>query len=247
MKPSPQDIPIEETIRFLTQWLPVSPARVLDVGCGTGVIAAELILRGYILQAIDSDPVDVGAARGRSVSAEVATWPAFTPDNPIAIVFIRALHHVDSLNGALDRCKAVLPPGGVVLVEDFAFPELPDSARTWLRAWAHRAAAAGLLRSDPHRFVLETLHNEALSQEQDRAHPTAHHATHSATAIEAALRQRFRLSFSGTAPYFYRYMAESILDTPAGHAFIKGMLQAEETSVSGGRLWPLGRRWVAVM
>src|SRR5689334_20320700 len=83
MKFCPQDIPTEQTTRFLMQWLPRSPARVLDVGCGTGVIAAELMLRGYIIQAIDSDPVEVVAARGRSVSAEVATWPAFTPDNPI--------------------------------------------------------------------------------------------------------------------------------------------------------------------
>jgi ubiquinone/menaquinone biosynthesis C-methylase UbiE len=233
----PGEIPLEESVAFLSKYLPSLPARVLDVGCGTGAIAAALISRGYQLQAIDTNAAAVAAACAKSVPAVVATWPDFTPDDPVAILFVRVLHHVADLQTALDRCWRVLPPGGMVLVEDFAYAEMPEAARLWLRAWAQKADAGALLKPDPNRLIAAML--------QDRL-PESDHELHSANTIDAALRRHFRLDCGEASPYFFRYMAESVLDTSAGYEFVSEMLQEEKKALSAQRLWPLGRRWVAV-
>ena len=50
----PTDVPTRETLGFLISRLPVG-AKVLEVGCGQGQVACELVQRGYRVTGLDSD------------------------------------------------------------------------------------------------------------------------------------------------------------------------------------------------
>jgi len=52
-------------------------ATYLEVGCGTGELAARLSKDGYSVVAIDTDRDSVAAALRLDVNARVATWPDF--------------------------------------------------------------------------------------------------------------------------------------------------------------------------
>src|SRR5215467_2333443 len=63
------------TYDFIQQELPVHAHRVLEVGCGSGELAARLLHDGVSVVAIDSDRDCVAAARQLGVDARNATWP----------------------------------------------------------------------------------------------------------------------------------------------------------------------------
>jgi 2-polyprenyl-3-methyl-5-hydroxy-6-metoxy-1,4-benzoquinol methylase len=72
------DVPVSKTLQFVVSALPPSAARtfrILEVGCGTGSLAARLAETGYQVLALDSSPKAVRIARAKGVDAHVVTWP----------------------------------------------------------------------------------------------------------------------------------------------------------------------------
>ncbi len=136
------------------------PARVLDVGCGTGYLLRQLAARAPAateLAGIDAAPAMIDAARagpsdGRlrfSVgTAEQLPWPADTFD---LVVSTTSFDHWVDQQAGLAECRRVLVPGGyLVLVDQFSVLLLPTlagsrrgKARTKRRA-SRLLAAAGL-------------------------------------------------------------------------------------------------------
>jgi ubiquinone/menaquinone biosynthesis C-methylase UbiE len=112
--------------RHLASWLPPSPARVADLGCGTGTLAVLVAGMGYEVTAQDLSPAMVARALRKAESAgvtvEVVVGDAAAPDLPdrfVDAVLVR--HLVWSLPdpvGAIDRWVTLLRPGGrLVMVE----------------------------------------------------------------------------------------------------------------------------------
>src|SRR4030095_6594699 len=64
----PSDVPTRETLGFLKSHVPVG-ANILEIGCGEGQVASELLSHGYHVTALDSDPEVIARARKRRVSA----------------------------------------------------------------------------------------------------------------------------------------------------------------------------------
>lgn len=62
---------------FVKRFLPRDGRRILEVGCGTGELAARLSKDGYSVVAIDSDRDSIAAALRLGVDARVAAWPDF--------------------------------------------------------------------------------------------------------------------------------------------------------------------------
>jgi len=139
--------PAQETLRFLRRWLPPPPRRVLEVGCGSGIVAATLASEGYSVEAIDSDLNVRSELMNAGVRFQSATWPNFIPDCPSAIIFVRTLHHISDIEAALTHCVTNLSRNGTILVEDFAFSDMPDDAKHWFQRWARRAEQRRLLSS----------------------------------------------------------------------------------------------------
>jgi len=93
---------------------------VLDLGCGTGELAAEIQGRGARVWALDADPAMVAAARERLGADRVllADGHAFTLPEPVDAVFSNAaLHWMPRPSEVIARVRAALRPGGRFVAE----------------------------------------------------------------------------------------------------------------------------------
>lgn len=93
-----------------------SPARVLEVGCGTGAFASRIAaaLPASDLVAVDQSPrfVELTARRGLDVRrADVQDLP-FDDDSFDTVVAMWMLYHVADLHRGLSELRRVLRPGG---------------------------------------------------------------------------------------------------------------------------------------
>lgn len=101
--------------------------RVLEIGCGTGVLAAELVrARRVELVATDADPGALAIARRRLdgaasiVTARAEALP-FAEGSFDRVVCTLALHHVPEADKgtALAEARRVLRPKGALFLADF--------------------------------------------------------------------------------------------------------------------------------
>ena len=106
--------------------LPPAPARVADLGCGTGTLAVLLAEDGYAVDGLDVSPEMVSRARTKAEAADVAVdvrvGDANRPDlDPAAYDVVLSRHvlwAMDDPAAALQRWLGLLAPGGsLVLVE----------------------------------------------------------------------------------------------------------------------------------
>ena len=113
--------------------LPPAPAHVLEVGAGDGSLARGLRDRGYRVVAIDpkSDSDDV-------MPVALAALPDI--DLFDAAVAVVSLHHVEPLEGSVDRLAAVMAEGAPLLLDEFDAAALDERAAAW---WLEQRRARG--------------------------------------------------------------------------------------------------------
>ncbi len=106
---------------LLLEHLPDPPAKVADLGCGTGTLSLLLAEEGYVVYGVDFSPEMVRRARAKA--GEVATFTvgdAAEPPLPDAAYDVVLSRHVlwamSSPAAALDRWLALLRPGGRLLL-----------------------------------------------------------------------------------------------------------------------------------
>jgi trans-aconitate 2-methyltransferase len=91
-----------------------APRRVVDLGCGPGHLTSVLAARwpGAAVQAVDSSPEMVAAARGRGIDAEHRDVVDWMPEPDTDVVVTNAvLHWVPSHPQLLPRWLGALPAG----------------------------------------------------------------------------------------------------------------------------------------
>ena len=112
-------------LAVLADHLPPAPARILDVGAGTGamsLLAAEL---GHRVTALDISPGMLGHAERkaaeRGVTLETVIGPADSPpEGPFdAVIERHLLWTLPDPSGALAGWRRVAPGGRMVLLEGF--------------------------------------------------------------------------------------------------------------------------------
>src|ERR1700716_3861905 len=133
------------TYDFIRRFLPQGRRRILEVGCGTGELAARLSEDGYAVIAIDSDLDSVVAARRLGVDARVASWPDFNDGKFDAVLFTRSLHHIHPLDESLKHAADSLADGGRIIAEDFAYESTDQKTLSWVRSAIRRVKTASLL------------------------------------------------------------------------------------------------------
>jgi 2-polyprenyl-3-methyl-5-hydroxy-6-metoxy-1,4-benzoquinol methylase len=116
-------------------------ARVLEVGCGTGMLARELATRrGAKVTAIDLSPRMIDVARVRtpaSLGIEycVADLLALTPHGFDVVIAANTLHHLPFADAVTRMADAVGTRGKVLIADLFSargIRELPYNGLSWL-------------------------------------------------------------------------------------------------------------------
>jgi trans-aconitate methyltransferase len=103
----------------LTEWLAPKPGeRILDLGCGDGVLTKELMDLGCEVLGVDASPAMVEAARARGVPAQVMDGHELSFHEEFDAVFSNAaLHWMLEPDVVLGKIVASLRPGGRLVAE----------------------------------------------------------------------------------------------------------------------------------
>ncbi|MDI3384872.1 class I SAM-dependent methyltransferase [Streptomyces sp. B-S-A8] len=114
---------------------------VLDVGCGTGIVARQFRDVGCRVVGVEVDPRMAGLARGAGVDVEVADFESWDPAGRRfdAVVSGQTWHWLDAAAAATVAARALLPGGRLAVF--WNVPELPPEVT--------RALAAACLRVAP--------------------------------------------------------------------------------------------------
>ena len=211
----PTDVPTRETLMFLTSRIPVG-AEILEIGCGEGQVACELLRHGYRVTGLDSDSEVIARAQERGVPAVVGSWPEFGSGVSFdAIAFTRSLHHIDEADEAtIDWFVKVLrSKQGMALITPVAGQLVTEllSSTDVMNAWHHNRG----------------------------------HDVHSITTMNEAIAERFVARETQSVPYLYRYLIPVLAETSEAASFVNEVFQQETLSGQRGEVVLLGRRIVA--
>ncbi|TAN79425.1 MAG: methyltransferase domain-containing protein [Magnetospirillum sp.] len=128
-----------------------APARVVDLGCGTGNVTRLLAGRwpAATVSGVDSSPEMLATARsgGGGVDYVLGDMGAWRAETPVDVLFSNAaLHWLDGHGGLFPRLLAMVAPGGALAVQ------MPHNHSAASHAMMAEAAEAG-----PWREVLAPL------------------------------------------------------------------------------------------
>lgn len=230
----PAEVVVEETHRFLAPLLS-GCRRVLEVGCGNGLLARRLAADGFEVTAVDRSLA--GTERAAPVRFVEADFLGFEDAPFDALVFSASLHHLFPLERALENAGRLLRPGGLLAAADFDLDAPDRETLRWLYDLQGLLGAAGLLRR-------EVAHGS--DEDDPLARWEAEHAgdppLHRGCAMRAALAGRFELLGTARGPYLHRSIAGQL--EPSRHAarIARWVLTAELRRIAAGTLRPVGLR-----
>jgi SAM-dependent methyltransferase len=115
----------------------IAAPAVLDVGCGTGIVARQLTAAGSTVLGVDADPRMAAFARTHGVDCEVARFEQWDPRGRTfdGVVAGQTWHWIDPAAGAA-RAASVLNPGGRLTVFWNAFLTPPAVGTAFADAYA---------------------------------------------------------------------------------------------------------------
>lgn len=204
-------------LEFVREHVPEPPARVLEVGCGTGELTTALAVAGYDVLGIDPlAPYGDSFRRIRLEDLEPADGPFD------AIVASRSLHPIRHLDDALDLIAELLAPAGMLVLDEIGWDRADESTLDWLYGQRRALAAAGEGEAP---VSLEAL------REEWRA---GHLGIHGYDALRAALDARFEERAFAWTPFLHRLLGGVATEV------------LEQALVDAGAIQPLGFRYAGV-
>jgi SAM-dependent methyltransferase len=111
---------------FVRAWLPSTPARVLEIGCGPlGGFVPALLRDGY-----DAVGVDPEAPEGPGYHR--VQFEQYRSPQPVeCVVACTSLHHVADLGDVVNLVGAALAPDGAVVVVEWAWERFDEATARW--------------------------------------------------------------------------------------------------------------------
>ncbi len=193
---------------FVRAALPPAPARVLEVGAGTGELAGALTDAGYEVVAID--PAAQSPAV-RAVSLHEVDEPYASFDAAVAVV---SLHHVEPLGESCRRLGELVRPGGALVVDELDLERFDERAAQWV-----------IDQRGPREGSSEA--QEMLAGLREHLHPLG--------SIHDALEEWFLLPEPVRGPYLYRWELPPGLRDVEEQLIADGRLPAIGARMAGTR------------
>jgi SAM-dependent methyltransferase len=235
----PPPVAVADTVTFVAREL-LAPARVLDAGCGPGEVLRALMAQGYEVVGIDVDEEAVTRASangGRALRADLLSFE----DEPFdAVFFGRSLHHMSPLGAALERTRALLTRGGLLIAEEFALESVDFDTARWLYELDSMLETTGIVAHGPHahpevddpleRWRLEHVHDPPLATGEE---------------MLAAISADFAIDSIERVPYLYRHLAERMHPSARAAALVRRLFELETAGIAEGRVEAVGLRVIA--
>ena len=165
---------------FVRSALPAPPARVLEIGAGSGELAAAMTEAGYEVVAID--PAAASPAV-RAAALHELDEPAASFDAAVAVV---SLHHVEPLGESCRRLGELVRAGGILVVDELDVERFDERAASWLLE--QRGPADGHEQREPEALVADL-----------RSH------LHALDRVRESLAEWFAIGEPVRGPYLYRW------------------------------------------
>jgi len=126
-------------------WLDPQPGeRILDLGCGDGLLTTKLVAAGAHVLGVDASPAMIATARSRGIEAWLCDAEALPFDEEFDAVFSNAaLHWVRDQDAMLAGVRRALKPGGRFVAEMGGHGNIA-AIRVALMAALERHGCAGL-------------------------------------------------------------------------------------------------------
>jgi SAM-dependent methyltransferase len=106
---------------IVTRHLESPAARILDVGCASGRLLANIREEGYPdVTGLDPSPAcAAAAARLYGIAVRTMTLGEIATSAELfdVVIMVGVLEHLRDLDGAFDHLRTILPPGGLLYVE----------------------------------------------------------------------------------------------------------------------------------
>ncbi|MCC6305581.1 MAG: class I SAM-dependent methyltransferase [Rhodobacteraceae bacterium] len=143
--------------------------RVLDLGCGDGVLTARIAAAGARVRGLEPDPAMAAAARARGLEVVLADAHDAIAGGPYDAVFSNAaLHWMRDPPRVLTRVFAALAPGGRLVAEQGGFGNVAAvvtalnaaraaAGRAALSPWDFPSPALARRRLETAGFAVETM------------------------------------------------------------------------------------------
>jgi SAM-dependent methyltransferase len=184
---------------FVRAALPPPPAHVLEVGAGSGELAAELRAGGYEVTAVD--PV---AEEASDVDRAALLEVRGSFDAALAVV---SLHHVEPLEDSCAHLATLLGAGAPLVVDEFDVERLDERAATW---WLCQRRAVGAADEHEPAGLIAFMR----------------HHVHALSAMREALAPHFLQGEPVGVPYLHRWNLEPGLRDVEQHLIATGRLPA---------------------
>jgi 2-polyprenyl-3-methyl-5-hydroxy-6-metoxy-1,4-benzoquinol methylase len=185
-------------LAFVLAALPPPHARVLEVGCGAGNLARALDIAGFRVLAIDPKAPE-GPIFRRTTLEELGEAGLFE-----ATIARYSLHHIESLDPALDQIANLLKSRGKLVIEEFGWDRFDHATAEWY----------GQQQGEP---VVESVLADW---------STEHEGLHGYAEMRRALDERFSEDFFEWRPYLYRCLERDDLEPSEQEAIARGEIRA---------------------
>lgn len=153
----------DRALEFIEQLDLPRPARVLEVGCGTGWLSERLAAFGHVT-GVDLSPgaIDIAKARGisdaRFLAGDFLALDLSDEEPFDLVVCAETLFYVEDQQAFVDAMAAVMRPGGSLvctMINAFVYERtegVPPPAPGQIRSWLNRRGVLTLLRD---RFIVQ--------------------------------------------------------------------------------------------
>jgi SAM-dependent methyltransferase len=179
--------------------LPPAPARVIDLGCGSGGgFVPSLRANGY--DALGVDPQAPAGAHYQRAEFESASLP----ERFEAVIASTSLHHVADPGHVIDRITTTLTPGGRLVVVEWAWEALDEQTADWCFTRLGSDDEAGWLHHRRDEWLASGLQWPDYLRdwaERERLHRGAE--------LVRLLNERLQCEFLEHSPYFFPDLADT--------------------------------------